>query len=223
MGQADGRRRVVPGSRRWFVFDVGEVLVDETRVWTTWAEVLGVPPFTLMATIGACVAGGGDHRQAFALLGFDDWAAREPEFHRRYGGFRAEDLYDDALRALAALRDAGFGVAVIGNQPARRSAELRAVGVAVDVLRMSEELGAEKPAPAFFAKVLELVDAAPGHVAYVGDRVDNDVLPARAAGLRPVWLRRGPWGALHRLPEGLVVPQPASLAALAAAPEAAWR
>ena len=42
----------------WVVLDVGEVLVDETRVWATWADVLSVPAFTLMATIGAAVAAG---------------------------------------------------------------------------------------------------------------------------------------------------------------------
>jgi FMN phosphatase YigB (HAD superfamily) len=36
----------------------------------------------------------------------------------------------------------------------------------------------------------------------VGDRLDNDVLPARAAGMVSVFLRRGPWGLAHaRWPE----------------------
>ena len=39
-----------------------------------------------------------------------------------------------------------------------------------------------------------LGDPDPGDVAYVGDRVDNDVVPSSAAGMRAVWLRRGPWG-----------------------------
>ena len=38
----------------------------------------------------------------------------------------------------------------------------------------------------------------PGEVAYVGDRVDNDVLPAAAAGLVAIHVRRGPWGRLQR-------------------------
>jgi FMN phosphatase YigB (HAD superfamily) len=37
-------------------------------------------------------------------------------------------------------------------------------------------------------------------VAYVGDRVDNDVLPAAAAGLLAVHVRRGPWGRLQATP-----------------------
>jgi FMN phosphatase YigB (HAD superfamily) len=41
------------------------------------------------------------------------------------------------------------------------------------------------------------VRAAPGNIAYVGDRVVNDELPARRAGMLSVHLRRGPWGVLH--------------------------
>jgi FMN phosphatase YigB (HAD superfamily) len=37
----------------------------------------------------------------------------------------------------------------------------------------------------------------------VGDRVDNDVIPAMTAGLRSIWIRRGPWGVIQRLPDGV--------------------
>ena len=42
----------------------------------------------------------------------------------------------------------------------------------------------------------------PAEIAYVGDRLDNDVLPAREAGMFAVFLVRGPWGIIHaRRPE----------------------
>jgi hypothetical protein len=107
--------------RRWVVLDIGETLIDETRIWSTWADVLGVPRFTLHAVIGGVAAQGGDHRDAFALLGIDDWQAHEPQVQARYGGFRREDLYPTPCRrSRAASR--GLGVAVIGNQPASRTA-----------------------------------------------------------------------------------------------------
>ncbi len=69
-------------------------------------------------------------------------------------------------------------------------------------MAMSEGIGVAKPAPEFFARALELMhDADPREVAYVGDRVDNDVLPSAAAGMRAVWIRRGPWGVIQRLPD----------------------
>ena len=38
---------------------------------------------------------------------------------------------------------------------------------------------------------------APDETAYVGDRLDNDVLPAVDAGMTGVFIRRGPWGIIH--------------------------
>jgi FMN phosphatase YigB (HAD superfamily) len=67
----------------------------------------------------------------------------------------------------------------------------------VDAILMSAHLGVEKPSADFFAAVATAAGCAPDEIAYVGDRLDNDVLPARRAGMRTVLLRRGPWGYLH--------------------------
>jgi HAD superfamily hydrolase (TIGR01549 family) len=190
----------MPQVTRWICFDVGEVLVDETRIWSTWADVLGIPRFTLMAAMGAAIVRGGDHSAAFAMLGVRDWQTFDDEVQRAYGGISAQDLYPDALPCLGALRGLGYRVAVIANQPERRHAELLALGVDPDVMAMSDALGVHKPDPRFFSAALKLMGAAPADVAYVGDRVDNDVVPAAAAGMRAVWLRRGPWAFVQSAP-----------------------
>lgn len=184
-------------SGRWVCLDVGETLIDETRVWETWADLLEVPRFTFMAAIGAAVARGDEHREVFNIVERPDWRARQDDFERAYGGFRQTDLYPDALPCLAALHDAGYKLAILANQPSMRTAELRALGIDPDVMAMSAEMGVHKPAPEFYTRALDLMGVEPakaGDIAYVGDRLDNDVLPSLAAGMRPVWLRRGPWG-----------------------------
>jgi HAD superfamily hydrolase (TIGR01662 family) len=211
-------------TERWVILDVGETIIDETRVWSLWADMLGIPRLTFMAAFGATLAFGGEHRDTFDRFGGTDWRERWPEHEERYGGFQAQDLYPDAIPAMAALRAAGYRVAVIGNQPAIRTAQLRVLGVDAEVIAMSEEMGVAKPSPEFFARALELVGSpGPGSVAYVGDRVGNDVLPATAAGMRAIWIRRGPWGIIEQLPEGVA---PAlvvnSLAELASRIGEAW-
>lgn len=183
-------------------FDVGEVLIDESRVWATWAGILGVSPFTFAAVMGAAIVQGEDHRSVFAHIAPNtEWREFEEEHERRYGGFRREDLYSDAAPCLAELKELGFRVAIVGNQPRRRRQQLVDLDLPHDHIAMSEELAAHKPDPAFFEAVLALVDAAePAEVLYVGDRIDNDVLPAGAFGMRTCWLRRGPWGQLQDLP-----------------------
>ena len=186
---------------RWVCLDVGETLIDETRVFRTWAEVLGLPEFTVMAVLGGSIANADRPevwRRFFEMLQRPEWRDRRPAFEERYGAFRADDLYPDAVRAIDGLKADGYRVAITANQPARRHAELEALGVQVDAMGMSDAMGVAKPDPAFFDRTLDLLgrpDSA--SVAYVGDRVDNDVKPSAAAGMRAVWIRRGPWGLLQ--------------------------
>lgn len=182
---------------RWVCLDVGETLINESRIWTCWANALDISQFTFMAAMGAVLARGGDFRDTFKFLGFDDWERFRPQVMATFGGFQEQDLYADAKPALDALRAAGFGLAIVANQPASRTDELRFLGVRADIMAMSEEMGVHKPDQAFFEEALRLIGGpAPESVAYVGDRLDNDVNPAALAGMRPVWLRRGPWAVI---------------------------
>jgi HAD superfamily hydrolase (TIGR01549 family) len=191
---------------RWVVLDVGETLVDETRVFRTWAEIFGLPEFTLMAVLGGSIRNADqpdDWRRFFELIQHPEWQDSREDFEARYGNLRPDDLYPDALRAIHGLKGRGYRVAVTANQPARRHAELEALGIDVDAMGMSDAMGVSKPDPAFFARTLELLGSpAAGDVAYVGDRVDNDVRPSAAAGMRAIWIRRGPWGLLHEDADG---------------------
>ena len=191
---------------RWVILDVGETLVDETRVFHTWAEIFAIPNVTLMAVLGASIAKSQDSDQwrgFFELIGQPEWRAQQPAFEEHYGDLRASDLYPDAIRSIEGLKAAGYHVAITANQPARRHAELEAIGVKVEAMAMSDAMGVGKPDQAFFRRTLELIGSPdPAAVAYVGDRVDNDVEPSAAAGMRAVWIRRGPWGFLHEDHEG---------------------
>ena len=192
-------------TERWVALDVGETLIDETRVWSLWADMYGIPRLTFFAALGAVIARGGEHGDVFATFGIstDVWRTRLPELEEAYGGFQESDLYPDARRVFDRLGAEGYRLAVLANQPARRSAELRALGIEPEVMAMSDEMRLYKPDPAFFARGLELLGSPPpAAVAYVGDRVDNDILPPIAAGMRAVWIRRGPWGVIQSLPAG---------------------
>jgi HAD superfamily hydrolase (TIGR01549 family) len=179
-------------------FDVGETLVDETEVWGRWADWLGVPRLTFFAVFGAVVAAGRDHREVFRLvrpdLGFDK-AVRQRG--REEQGFAASDLYPDALPCFLALRERGYRLGIAANQPAQAEAVLRTSGLPFEWLLISDVEGVAKPDPAFFDRITQMARLPAASIVYVGDRVDNDVVPARRAGLVAVHVRRGPWGVLH--------------------------
>jgi HAD superfamily hydrolase (TIGR01509 family) len=169
------------------VFDVGETLVDETRMWERAADAAGVPRFTLMGVLGGLAARGEHHHRAWELLGVEHPAST----------WLTADFYPDALPALAALRARGLRVAAVGNTPQETEEQLRQH---VEVLGSSARWGVAKPAPEFFDRVVAETGVPAEEIAYVGDRVDNDVEPALEAGMTAVHVRRGPWGHLHEPP-----------------------
>ena len=179
------------------VFDVGETIVDETRAWSGWADWLGIPRLTFLAVCGAVIASGElDHREPLRIFrpGLD---IRDELRKRQEAGvadlITPEDLYPDAVPCLRAMLDAGYRVGVAGNQPARAEAVVRGLGLPLDLVGSSEAWGVEKPDPRFFAKIAETLHLPPTEIAYVGDRLDNDIRPAAAAGMRAIFVRRGPW------------------------------
>ena len=58
-----------------------------------------------------------------------------------------------------------------------------------DVIIDSAQVGVSKPAPRIFHLALAQVGRAPETAVYVGDSFERDVLAAKAAGLRTIWLR----------------------------------
>jgi FMN phosphatase YigB (HAD superfamily) len=155
------------------------------------ADAAGVPPLTLMGVMGGLIARGRDFSEVWDELGVE----------RPDGDFRMDTWYDDALPCLARLRAAGLRVCACGNTPERTEA---LVGPYVDAVGSSARWGVWKPDRAFFERVVDLAGVPAASIAYVGDRVDNDVGPAIAAGMVGVHIRRGPWGYLHEPPAAAI-------------------
>ena len=185
----------------WVVFDLGETLVDETRYWRQWADRLRLPEFTWFGILGGVIARGLDHREAFRVVdpSFDLGAAIERyEADGMFGPgerwWTAEDFYADVLPCLAQLRRDGYRLGIAANNSqADRAAlteQLARLGIHIDFAATSAAWGAWKPDVRFFEQLTREASAPPNAIVYVGDRIDNDILPARAAGMRAVFLRR---------------------------------
>lgn len=181
-------------------FDVGETLIDETRHWAGWADFLGVPHLTLFTALGVTMERGQSLRRVFEIFRPDLDFANVRQMRAAQGyryDFLTSDLYPDAIPCLAALKARGLKVLIAGNQPIESEAALARLALPADLIASSAGWGVAKPDPAFFARVIEAAGEPPENIAYIGDRLDNDVLPARQAGMIAILLRRGPWGWMH--------------------------
>jgi putative hydrolase of the HAD superfamily len=103
-------------------------------------------------------------------------------------------LYDDVLPGLDRLKQ-HFRLFTASNG----NADLKRIGLAHYFERSlgARDVGALKPDPLLFHKVIEGTGLKPQQVVYVGDDPALDVVGARAAGMLPVWINREalPWPA----------------------------
>ena len=134
-----------------------------------------------MGVLGGLAARREHHARVCELLGVE----------RPASTWSAADFYADALACLASCGRRGLLVGAVGNTPAEAAELLRDH---VDLIGSSAALGRREAGPAFFERLIDEAGVDAAEIAYVGDRVDNDVVPALAAGMVAVHIRRGPVG-----------------------------
>ena len=100
--------------------------------------------------------------------------------------------YPDVEPALRDLRERGVTVVIASNWDCSLPEWLRPTGILdlVDDVVTSAEVGAAKPSPRVFERALGIAAVEPGEALHVGDKVDNDIEGAAAAGIRGVLLQR---------------------------------
>lgn len=174
------------------VFDIGETLVDETRHWAAVAQYAGIPQLTLMGVLGGLIERREHHRSLFGYLQIE---SVDPNIF----GYQIEerDLYPDVVSVLRQLKTSGYTIGITGNQPLGAVQQVAALDLPVDFVGSSSEWGVAKPDHGFFQRIDEGLGLPYDAILYVGDRLDNDVLPALEAGMQAAFMRRGPWGYLH--------------------------
>lgn len=104
--------------------------------------------------------------------------------------FEKREGIDDVLRWLHAR---GLKLGVVANQPQRKIEVLGRAGLAryFTDLQMSEGIGRRKPDPEIFRHVCRALAVEPAQCVMVGDRIDNDIMPANRLGMTTIQLRAG--------------------------------
>ncbi len=190
---------------RWLFFDIGSTLVDESlcdeaRIADT-LRGSHVSPEDFTAQL-----------HAYAACNQDAYKTCLRHFSLQKAPWRGEleRLYP-AVPALLASLSQSFSLGIIANQSAGLEDRLRAWGILpyFKVIVSSHEAGVAKPAPAIFEMVLQAAHCLPQQACMIGDRLDNDILPAQQLGMRTIWVRQGMGGLgnpalLPKQPDGII-------------------
>lgn len=86
-----------------------------------------------------------------------------------------------------------YKLGIIANQSAGSEQRLAdwGIGKYFDLVIASAEEGVEKPNPEIFRIALDRANCLPENALMVGDRLDNDIIPAKELGMKTIWVKQG--------------------------------
>ena len=173
---------------RWIFFDIGSTLVDEEAAYRHRVR-------DMIRGTAVTVEQYYEKRVQFAKAGYNGDQKAMEYFGLTKTPWHSEDEvpFPDAAPTLEALKRRGFRPGVIANQEPGAKARLDAWGLGrfFSVIASSAELGVAKPNREIFLRALEMADCEPEHAVMVGDRLDNDIRPAKELGMTTIRNRKG--------------------------------
>lgn len=172
---------------QWLFFDIGSTLVDESKAYdhrirdTIKNRDISYEQFC-NAMIDFAKQGLNAYNEAVRFFGLNrtTWHS-EDEF-----------LYPETVSILDALSKR-YKIGIIANQLPGTQERLNKMGIGeyICLVVSSAETGIAKPNPAIFRLALKRANCAAENSVMIGDRLDNDIIPAKQLGMHTIWIRQG--------------------------------
>ncbi len=171
---------------KWLFFDLGSTLIDETDCQAEWIRRTVDGADVTFEEFEAAY-------RSFAARNLDGYDRARALFNLEKGPWptELERLYPGTAELLKELTGR-YSLGVIANQrPGLRDRLDRyGIGRFFEVVAGSGDMGVSKPNPELFRRALELAGCRPEDAMMIGDRLDNDIVPAQSLGMRTLWVRQ---------------------------------
>ena len=172
---------------KWLFFDVGSTLVDEHLAYEhRMREMADLANTTYSSVYETAMTfykqnKKGDLETA-KLLGVE-----LPKWHKE-----DEILYSNTTKCLEIL-SGRYKIGIIANQSLGTKTRLEQHGILqyIDLVIASAEEGVAKPDKRIFEIALNRSNCQPGDAVMIGDRIDNDIVPAKRMGMHTIWIKQG--------------------------------
>ena len=172
---------------KWIFFDLGATLVDESDVYKSRCQFainqLNIDPEEFMNKVyeeaGISPTPIRTAAEAYGVV--------LPEWDNSL-----EKLYEAAYSVISCLHGR-YKLGIIANQSLGTQERIDnwGIGKFFDVVMASAEAGCAKPDLRIFKMALQKAKCEPNEAVMVGDRLDNDIVPAKALGMKTIWVRQG--------------------------------
>lgn len=172
---------------KWLFFDVGSTLVDERVAYEhRFRDIANLANIeyekVYLDSINLYRQNEKGDLEVSKRLGVD-----LPCWHEE-----DEILYKDVNKCLKSLSDK-YKIGIIANQPLGTKDRLAKYGILqyIDLIIASAEEGVSKPDKRIFKIALERSKCEPNQAVMIGDRIDNDIVPAKLLGMHTIWIKQG--------------------------------
>ena len=172
---------------KWIFFDIGSTLVDESVAYQnriertiTGTNVTYDDFYNKMVEISKYNQSG--YNKALEAYGLKTvpWNSDD------------EFVYPETENCLSELSK-HYRIGIIANQNLGSEERLEKLGLLkhIDLVIASAEEGVAKPDLRIFQIALARAECKPEEAVMVGDRIDNDIIPANKIGMTTVWIKHG--------------------------------
>lgn len=172
---------------KWIFFDIGSTLVDESVAFRKRIEktikntnVSYNDFYNKMVEISKYNQNGYNKALEYYGLTMAPWSSDD------------EFVYPESEECLKSL-SRKYKIGIIANQTFGSEERLEKIGLLkyIDLVVASAEEGVAKPDLRIFEIALHKADCKAEEAVMVGDRLDNDIIPAKKIGMKTVWIKQG--------------------------------
>ncbi len=172
---------------KWIFFDIGSTLVDESAVYENRIKEITQGNNIDRNEFVAKVIERAQTSPKPIVSAAEDYGVKVPAWRHDL-----EVLYPDTKELLQRLSQK-YKIGIIANQDFGTEQRLTDFNVYqyINLVIASAEEGVAKPDLRIFQIALARADCKPEEAVMVGDRIDNDIIPANKIGMTTVWIKQG--------------------------------
>lgn len=172
---------------KWLFFDIGSTLINEEKAYQDRIEQAIAETNITYDTFYQRMLVLFQEGLKGDLIALQEYSLERPKWKSEL-----EILYPDAKIVLETLHNR-YKIGVIANQLPNLEKRLENFGIRqwIDLIISSADCGFSKPSSKIFQLALQQASCSASSATMIGDRLDNDIAPAKALGMKTIWIKQG--------------------------------
>ena len=168
---------------KWLFFDIGSTLINEEKAYQDRIEQAIAETNITYDTFYQRMLVLFQEGLKGDLIALQEFGLKRPKWNSEL-----ETLYPDTKTILEILHNR-YKIGIIANQLPGLEERLEKFAIKqwIDLIISSADCGFSKPS----SKIFQQASCSASSATMIGDRLDNDIAPAKALGMKTIWIKQG--------------------------------